>query len=164
MKKVCLAALCLLLAGCQRIGQGRQEAVLPQSEETDKTAQTMKCTSDAGSYEFHAAGDQLERSSQTTNVSFEELGVEGSTDTGKLAEAIDRALAEAYGHLEGVESKGEVVDGHVRMTVSIDYATADDQALIDAGLLEPGEVETQYVSLEKTRGELQDQGYVCEIS
>ncbi|WP_356918143.1 DUF1307 domain-containing protein [uncultured Dubosiella sp.] len=49
------------------------------------------------------------------------------------------------------------------MTVTIDYRRADIQALIDAGLLHEGEVDTKYVSLGKTQTQLEKEGYSCTV-
>lgn len=163
MKKAWLGVLCLALAGCVRVGGGQQESRKDDTENAETVRQTMSCSSDAGSYEFEAKGDQVVKSVQTENVSFEELGVDPSSDPARIEEAITRVLAESYGSLEGVESSGQVKDSQVQMTITIDYSKADDQALIDTGLLKPGELDSQYVSLERTQKELQSQGFACKV-
>lgn len=163
MKRSWMAVLCLVLTGCVRVGGGQTGENREVTDSADTVKQVMTCTSEAGSYEFNAQGDQVTKSVQTESVSFEELGLEQGADAVKIEEAITRVLAESYGSLEGVDASGAVKDGRVEMTVSIDYETADHQALIDAGLLEPGELDSQYVSLERTQSELQSQGFACRV-
>ncbi|WP_297568353.1 DUF1307 domain-containing protein [uncultured Faecalibaculum sp.] len=161
MKKAWLALLCLALTGCVRVGGSNPETRQEEPDETETVKQTMTCSSDAGSYEFEALGDQVKKSVQTENVSFEELGLDAGADQAKIGEAISRVLNDSYGSLKGVSTQGEVRDNHVELTISIDYAQADSQALIDSGLLEPGELDSRYVSLERTETELTSQGFAC---
>ena len=58
---------------------------------------------------------------------------------------------------------GAVEDNRVKVTVNIDYETADMDVLIEKGLLKEGEMENQYISLKETQNDYTDNGYACSL-
>lgn len=160
MKKVCLALLCLALAGCQRIGVSNQK---PQEDDAaEEKVQSFTCSHDQSKMEFEVRGDKVIKTRQEIYWTLEELGIADSPDKEQVIQAINDKLAQDYGAIDGVETEGSLENGQVRMVVTIDYERADTDQLIEAGLLEQGEMESQYVSLEKSEQELMGQGFACQ--
>lgn len=96
-------------------------------------------------------------------MTFEELGIGEGMSSEDMMNAINSSLARSYDALQGVDAVGSLEDNRVKVTVTIDYKKADIQALINAGLLHEGEVDTKYVSLGKTQSQLEQEGYSCTI-
>lgn len=152
--------LCLMLAGCQRIGVSSQKPT--ESDAAQERVQSFTCSHDQSKMEFEARGDQVLKTRQEMYWTLEELGIVDNPDKDQVVQAINDKLVQDYGSIDGVETEGTLEDGHVRMIVTIDYERADTDQLIEAGLLEQGEMETQYVSLEKSEQELKKQGFACQ--
>lgn len=158
VKKACMALLCLLLAGCQRIGQADAGEKEPEAAVT----KTYVCTQDADKVEFKAEGDKVISMKQTLTLSLTDLGISEDMDKERTLDAVKAQLDEDYGKIDGVETSGTLDGDTFALTVTIDYEKADTDQLIKAGLLEKGEMSSQYVSLEKSEKELAEQGFACK--
>ena len=60
------------------------------------------------------------------------------------------------------ESCREILEDKIQYTIMIDFDEADFDQLVENGLLNSGEVESQYISLKKTKEAYQNNGYACE--
>lgn len=163
MKKCLLLCMALALAGCQRVGQNPQTADPAAEEPTSSVKHTLLCTLDEDEYEFDAQGDKILTSKMTVVSSLESLGADEDTDKELLQEAVEQSLSASYGSMAGVEADWSLQDGHVLITLRIDYDKADLNDLIDAGLLQAGEMESQYTSLDKTQNDLEAAGFACTV-
>jgi uncharacterized lipoprotein YehR (DUF1307 family) len=162
MKWILVLCSIFLLAGCQRVNDsGTASAAQPENAGNRRS---LVCTSDSDMYMFEATGDQIDGSTWTYAMSVDALGLEDGSDVKKVVEKVNESLQDQYGSLAGVTAAGEVEDDAIRVTIRIDYSEADTDALVDAGLLESGDIQTQYVSLDKTQKEMNANGYACKVS
>ena len=72
------------------------------------------------------------------------------------------SLSEKYKDIKGVSAIGEILEDKIQYTIMIDFDEADFDQLVENGLLNTGEVESQYISLKKTKEAYQNNGYACE--
>ncbi|WP_296241548.1 DUF1307 domain-containing protein [uncultured Faecalicoccus sp.] len=159
--------LCLLMTGCARLSDVDESFLKETKEpevEQDDTPAVMQCDSETqGTLTFEAKGDQIQKMTQTFSMSFADLGISEDLDQNAIKEKINQSLESMYQDLEGVQAVGEIVEGHVEITVTIDYTVADHDQLMEAGLLESGKVDSAYISLEETQESYEDSGYTCTI-
>lgn len=167
MKKLLLIGLLVITSGCAKIQEivNNDTTQEPKTEEQEDTSEkTLSCSNEAGeSAVFHAKGDEIQRMTQTTFLSYEELGINGDeVNKEAIQERINQGITDKYQGLAGVSVMSTMGEERIEITVDIDYTVADQQALIDAGLLDEGERQNQYVSLKKTE-EVYKQNFACEI-
>ncbi|MCI9041637.1 DUF1307 domain-containing protein [Dubosiella newyorkensis] len=163
MKKGFLILCALCLCGCTRINKAPSAEKVEKKQEEELTQHTLECIKDSDSMSFVAVGDMLQQQTQVFYMTYEDLGINEGLNHDDLLKAINEKLAQSYGALQGVDVVSSLEDNRVKVTVSIDYNQANIQALIDAGLLHEGEVETKYVSLGKTQKQLEDDGFACTV-
>lgn len=160
----------LMLVGCARLSDLDEGFLKSKDEDTsqeqtqEEKKVTMKCSNeDQGSLTFEAKGDQIEKMTQTFSMSFEELGIREDLDATTIQDKINQSLDTMYQHLDGVQVSGQMQDDQVEITITVDYTVADQDQLIEAGLLQSGEIDSTYVSLEQTQESYEDSGYTCAI-
>ena len=167
MKKLGLIALLLLVSGCSKVDEiiNNDTTADPVVEETkDTTGKTLVCKNEeGGSVTFKAKGDQIQSMKQTSFITYEQLGIDpNSVNKDVIQERINQAITEKYQGITGIGVVGQMVEDKIEIIVEIDYTIADKQALIDAGLLDEGEKDNEYISLNKTQ-EVYKQTYACEF-
>ena len=117
--------LCLLMTGCARLSDVDESFLKETKEpevEQDDTPAVMQCDSETqGTLTFEAKGDQIQNMTQTFSMSFADLGISEDLDQNAIKEKINQSLESMYQDLEGVQAVGEIVEGHVEITVTIDY-------------------------------------------
>lgn len=166
MKRIVCMFFLVGLCGCSRVNETSSSmngSGQPAVEEEDTNQHTLDCTNDSDSMSLQSQGDHVEYQTQTFYMTFEELGIGEGMSSEDMMNAINSSLARSYDALQGVDAVGSLEDNKVKVTVTIDYKKADIQALINAGLLHEGEVDTKYVSLGKTQSQLEQEGYSCTI-
>ena len=164
MKKLGVLLLALTLMGCARLSDFKEETGKSEDplQETSEKEKSLTCTSsNEDQLVFEARGDQIYKMTQTFAMSFEDLGINEDLDPETIQNKINDSLDSMYKELAGVSVTGEMVDDHVQITVVIDYDACDDEELIEAGLLEEGEMESQYISLNETKKSYEAGGYTC---
>lgn len=167
MRKVWVLFFVAGLCGCTRVNEASknvEDTKQPaMAQEEEAVQHTLDCTKESDSVSFQAQGDHVESQIQTFYLSFADLGIGEGMSSEDMMNAINSSLARSYDALQGVDAVGSLEDNRVKVTVTIDYRRADIQALIDAGLLHEGEVDTKYVSLGKTQTQLEKEGYSCTV-
>lgn len=165
MKKLgMLLVLVLLFSGCARLSDFNTESTRTQKEQKeDQTPATMTCTSDKNdTLTFEAKGDQIQSMTQTFAMSFSDLGIRDDLDAQSIQDKINQSLQSLY-DLKGVEASGEIVDDHVEITLHVNYEIANDKELVEAGLLQEGEKDSEHISLAQTRKSQEASGYTCTV-
>ena len=56
-----------------------------------------------------------------------------------------------------------MVEDHVEITLRVNYEIANDKELVEAGLLQEGERDSEHISLEQTRKSQEASGYTCTV-
>lgn len=159
MKKILVFVLALLMCGCVRLGTNEVEEV----EEEIKTS-IVKCTSeDKQDITFFSRNDEVYSMQVVFYRDFETLGVTDEMDLDTIKERVNNALSEKYADIKGVSAIGDIEDESIRYTIMIDFDAADTEQLIESGLLTSGEVQSQYISLKKTRESYQNEGFACSV-
>lgn len=158
----------LLLGGCMRLSDidesfsNRTQS--PEIHEESKESRIMECKHDTeGTVIIEATGDKVEKMTHTFSLSFEDLGITQDLDAQSLQNKINESLSSMYADLDGVEASGKMVDSHVEITVTIDYEQADQDQLVEAGLLDEGEIESNYISFKETRSSYEGSNYACTV-
>ena len=72
-----------------------------------------------------------------------------SVETSELEECYDQIL--------------ELKEQQVEVTLEMDFKTANIDTLIESGLLDKGEAQSDYVSLKKTQSAFKQEGFACMI-
>ena len=142
--------LILVLSGCTRLSIGN-ETVETKKEEKESI---VKCDGeDNKTITFFSKGDELYA---MQFVFFQEL------EEFIQSLNINSSLSEKYKDIKGVSAIGEILEDKIQYTIMIDFDEADFDQLVENGLLNSGEVESQYISLKKTKEAYQNNGYACE--
>ena len=90
------------------------------------------------------------------------LNISGTLSNEEISKYINSSLSEKYKDIKGVSAIGEILEDKIQYTIMIDFDEADFDQLVENGLLNSGEVESQYISLKKTKEAYQNNGYACE--
>lgn len=161
MKRISLVFLVFLLCGCSRVGT--TDTVEEDKQEVEKSI--VSCTSENNEeYTFFSNDDEITSMQEIFYMSFEEAGIYEEMDGEQVKNDINQKLSEKYSSLEGVSAiVDEVVDYQIKIIFMVDFEVADMDQLIEAGLIEQGEVQSQYVSLKKTREIYVNNGFACEF-
>ena len=159
----------LLLSGCTKISDltGTKSSTEQSSpvieKKTDTKSYVLVCDNDSSEeVTFEAKGDQINKMTQTFDMSFEDLGISVDLDSNAIKDKINASLDEKYNALDGVQITSEIQDQKVHVTIEIDFSQADLNALVEKGLLDQGEIESSYVSLAKTKKDYKASGYACK--
>lgn len=160
-KTILLLAAGLALAGCARIHPEADPVSRGEDKEVSQKSEVLTCNGKSGEISFSATGDDVSSTRHVFYRTLEELNIE--SDPEAEVAAINKELQEEYGKYKGLDVSAELADDQVRYTVTVDFKTADMDALEKAGVLEPGQKESQYVSLSKTRQQFESDGYACTI-
>lgn len=165
MKKLftlCLSAF--LLTGCasvEKIVNNDTSKEPDVTEDKDTTAKSLNCSNDSGeTWTFTAEGNKIKTGKLVFSMNKSDLGITDEMDDTTVKDTINAALSNKY-TLEGVTASGEMKEDKIEITLNIDYDKADDQALIDAGLMTEGEKQNQYVSIKKTKEIYENSNYSC---
>lgn len=169
MRFVWFLCTCLCLTGCMKISDLKND---DQETETDQKAPVIleddtkdhvyKCTNDAEEeITFVSKGDKITNMTQVLCLSFSDLGITADMDQTQIQSRLNASFDEKYNDLEGVEVSSELYEEKVEVTIEINFEAADIQSLIDRGLIQKGEVESNYVSLKKSKKDFEASGYAC---
>ena len=153
-----------LLSGCARLSDFNTDNSRTQKEQKeDQTPATMTCTSDKkDTLTFEAKGDQIQNMTQVFTMSFADLGIREDLDAQSIQDKINQSLQSLY-DLKGVEATGKIVEDHVEITLHVNYEIANDKELVEAGLLQEGERDSEHISLKQTRKSQEASGYTCTV-
>ncbi len=170
MKIKCILLAGLMLSGCTKISdltdsKSSTDQSAPVTEKkTDTKSYVLVCDNDSNEeVTFEAKGDQINKMTQTFDMSFEDLGISDDLDSNAIKDKINASLDEKYNALEGVQISSELQEQKVHVTIEIDFEQADLDALVEKGLLDKGEIKSSYVSLAKTKEDYKASGYACKI-
>lgn len=163
MKKVMTLLLILVLSGCTRLSIGN-ETVETKKEEKESI---VKCDGeDNKTITFFSKGDELYGMQfvffQELEEFIQSLNISGTLSNEEISKYINSSLSEKYKDIKGVSAIGEILEDKIQYTIMIDFDEADFDQLVENGLLNSGEVESQYISLKKTKEAYQNNGYACE--
>lgn len=169
MRKTILLCGLLLLTGCAQIKNIKDIATNDTSKkpvsavEKDTKEKTVICTgSDNEQVTLTSKGDKLQSMTDVINTSEQDMGIDGSQDSQTVQDAINTSLADKYNSIEGVSASGALKDdGNVQVTIQIDFSKANKQDLINAGLLQQGEKDSDVISLKETQKAYTSNGYAC---
>lgn len=153
-----------LLSGCARLSDFNTDNSRTQKEQKeDQTPATMTCSSDKNdALTFEAKGDEIQNMTQVFTMSFADLGIREDLDAQSIQDKINQSLQSLY-DLKGVEATGKMVEDHVEITLRVNYEIANDKELVEAGLLQEGERDSEHISLEQTRKSQEASGYTCTV-
>ncbi len=163
MKKVMTLLLILVLSGCTRLSIGN-ETVETKKEEKESI---VKCDGeDNKTITFFSKGDELYAMQfvffQELEEFIQSLNISGTLSNEEISKYINSSLSKKYKDIKGVSAIGEILEDKIQYTIMIDFDEADFDQLVENGLLNSGEVESQYISLKKTKEAYQNNGYACE--
>ncbi|MBP3852577.1 MAG: DUF1307 domain-containing protein [Erysipelotrichaceae bacterium] len=169
MKKFLIGVSVLtLMSGCTRLSDimenDPKEKPVAKAEK-DTKEKTVECVNSDQKVTttFEAKGDKIKKMKQVFFLTNSDLGITDEMNKETIQTKINDTLKEKYQGLEGVTVTGKVIDKEVEVTVEIDYEVADKDALIEAGLLDQGEKQNTSISLQKTQGVFEENGYACEV-
>ena len=162
---ICICALSL--SGCARLSdfEKKDEKVetVKETETEESKESIVNCANDGMMVRLEAQDDKVNKFTQTFYMSLEELKIDKNKKEEEIQELVQNAVQKLYQEFLGVNVTANYEDNRVKIVVEVDYEVANLDALVDAGLLNKGEVESQYVSLEMTKKDLESQGFACEI-
>lgn len=166
--KLWMVGFCaLFLCGCVRLSdleKPEEEIETVKETETEEVKEyAINCAKDGMIVRLEAQDDRVNTFTQTFYMSLEDLKIDKNKKDEEIQNLVQSAVKELYKEFLGVNVDANYEDGHVKIVVTVDYEVASIDALVDAGLLNQGEVESQYVSLEMTKEDLESQGFACEI-
>ena len=72
-------------------------------------------------------------------------------------------MDDKYNSTEGVHVSTELNEQQVEVTLEMDFKTANIDTMIERGLLDKGEAQSDYVSLKKTQSAYKQEGFACMI-
>ena len=72
-------------------------------------------------------------------------------------------MDDKYNSIEGVHVSTELNEQQVEVTLEMDFKTANIDTMIESGLLDKGEAQSDYVSLKKTQNAYKQEGFACMI-
>ncbi|MCF0105559.1 MAG: DUF1307 domain-containing protein [Holdemanella sp.] len=155
MKYLQCLLLMFILAGCTRINDSKKEEKIEEV--------TMQCTQKDEEILLFAKEDEIQKFQNRFTVSFQEAGITEDVDKDQVIDKLNDSLEEKYAKIKGVSTKAELKEDCIEVIIMIDYIQADINQLIEAGLIQKGEEESQYISLEKTIQAYKDMQYACEV-
>ena len=160
-----LLCACLLLCGCTKVSDLTHQ----KSKSTEKAPVTVKktnkvkvidCKNDSSQQvTFEAKGDKIQKMTQKFAMSFSDLGITEDMNS----EQIQSSLDDKYNSIEGVHVSTELKEQQVEVTLEMNFKTANIDTLIESGLLDKGEAQSDYVSLKKTQSAYKQEGFACMI-
>lgn len=160
--------LAISLTGCARIGdvvpdKGKKEEVVTK-EDYSKKEKNFVCKKGEDTIHFEVEDDRINNFTQVFYLNLEDLQIPKNLKAEEIQRMVDNALKEMCSKFLGVSVEGEYVDGRVKISAIVNYEVADIDALVEAGFLDSGEIESQYVSFKRTEKDLESQGYACEVA
>lgn len=161
MKRKSIICALLLLSACSRVGQNISEQEINEVSKNTITS----CSSDKNEkYTFFASDDEIYSMQEVFYMSYEEAGIYDEMSEDEVKALINTRLSDKYSPISGVSAiVDEVADYQIKIIFMIDFEQADFEQLAQVGLINEGEVQSQYISLKKTREEYSDNGFVCEV-
>ena len=162
-----LLCACLLLCGCTKVSDLTHQ----KSKSTEKAPVTVKktnkvkvidCKNDSSQQvTFEATGDKIQKMTQKFAMSFSDLGITEDMNSEQIQSKINSSLDDKYNSIEGVHT--ELKEQQVEVTLEMNFKTANIDTLIESGLLDKGEAQSDYVSLKKTQSAYKQEGFACMI-
>ena len=164
-----LLCACLLLCGCTKVSVLTHQ----KSKSTEKAPVTVKktnkvkvidCKNDSSQQvTFEAKGDKIQKMTQKFAMSFSDLGITEDMNSEQIQSKINSSLDDKYNSIEGVHVSTELKEQQVEVTLEMNFKTANIDTLIESGLLDKGEAQSDYVSLKKTQSAYKQEGFACMI-
>ena len=164
-----LLCISLLLCGCAKVSDLTHQ----KSKSTEKAPVTVKkankikvidCKNDSSQQvTFEAKGDKIQKMTQKFAMSFSDLGITEDMNSEQIQSKINSSLDDKYNSIEGVHVSTELKEQQVEVTLEMDFKTANIDTLIESGLLDKGEAQSDYVSLKKTQSAYKQEGFACMI-
>ena len=157
-----LLCACLLLCGCTKVSDltHQKSKSIEKAPVTVKKANKIKvidCKNDSSQQvTFEAKGDKIQKMTQKFAMSFSDLGITEDMNSEQIQSKINSSLDDKYNSIEGVHVSTEV-------TLEMNFKTANIDTLIESGLLDKGEAQSDYVSLKKTQSAYKQEGFACMI-
>ena len=112
---------------------------------------------------FEAKGDKIQKMTQKFAMNFSDLGITEDMNSEQIQSKINSSLDDKYNSIEGVHVSTELKEQQVEVTLEMDFKTANIDTLIESGLLDKGEAQSDYVSLKKTQSAYKQEGFACMI-
>lgn len=164
-----LLCACLLLCGCTKVSDLTHQ----KSKSTEKAPVTVKktnkvkvidCKNDSSQQvTFEVTGDKIQKMTQKFAMSFSDLGITEDMNSEQIQSKINSSLDDKYNSIEGVHVSTELKEQQVEVTLEMNFKTANIDTLIESGLLDKGEAQSDYVSLKKTQSAYKQEGFACMI-
>lgn len=157
----------LILCGCAKVSdltgqKTKSEEKAPVTTEKTNKVVTIDCKNDSSQQvTFEAKGDKIQKMVQKFTMSFSDLGITEDMNSDQIQSKINSSLDEKYNSIEGVHVSTSLEEKQVDITVEMDFKKADINTLIEKGLLDKGEAQSNYVSLKKTQSAYKSNGYAC---
>lgn len=96
-------------------------------------------------------------------MSFSDLGITEDMNSEQIQFKINSSLDDKYNSIEGVHVSTELNEQQVEVTLEMDFKAANIDTMIESGLLDKGEAQSDYVSLKKTQSAYKQEGFACMI-
>ncbi|MBB5183509.1 DUF1307 domain-containing protein [Catenisphaera adipataccumulans] len=151
----------LVLTGCSSQSGESTGDTTPDTQESTKS-KVLVCTGDNDEQvTLEATGDKIKKMTIVSYMEKSDLGITDEMDAETIQNAINDSLSEKY-NIDGVTAEGALEDDRVKITVTVNYEEANQEDLINAGLVEKGEKQSQYTSLKATKKAYKNAGYSCD--
>ena len=163
---LCLA---LLLCGCVKVSditgqKSTTEEKAPVTSKQTNKKRVISCKNDSEQEViFESKGDKISKMTQKFAMNFSDLGITEDMNSDQIQSKINASLDEKYNSIDGVHVSSELKENKVEITVEMDFSVADIDTLIEKGLLDKGEVQSNYVSLKGTQAVYKKDGYACIV-
>ena len=162
-----LLCACLLLCGCTKVSDlTHQKSKSTEKAPVKKTnkVKVIDCKNDSSQQvTFEAKGDKIQKMTQKFAMSFSDLGITEDMNSEQIQSKINSSLDDKYNSIEGVHVSTELKEQQVEVTLEMNFKTANIDTLIESGLLDKGEAQSDYVSLKKTQSAYKQEGFACMI-
>lgn len=162
-----LLCVSLLLCGCTKLSDITDQKTKSANKAPVTTKKVNKttvidCKNDSSQQvTFEAKGDKIQKMTQVFVMNFSDLGITDDMNSEQIQSKINSSLDEKYNSIEGVHVSTQLKEEQVEVTVEMNFKTADIDTLIENGLLDKGEAQSDYVSLKKTQNVFKNEGYAC---
>jgi len=108
--------------------------------------------------EMSAKGDKVQDQKVTMTFPYDAMGVESKEMAEEMLKGDIESESEELEGLKGVKVSNEFQDDQFEQVMEVNYKEADLRELEDAGF-DFGEEESDYISLEKTEENLEEEGF-----
>lgn len=145
-----LLAGSFLAAGCQQ-----KSPVDPSSHSA------WECTQDTTTIRLENKDDTLNTSEQIFIIPYSAIETEEGTDVEAARKEALEVCSRMFSGIDGVTFICKALDTGIQADLKIDYSKASIDQLKKASLTDQLGLEEGYVSLSKTIGKMEEQGFAC---